>query len=55
MAFEDLEGRRLHNLSGNPVPELGYLHTKEVFPDVQPQPLVFQFEPIPSCPVTGHH
>lgn len=37
MAFEDLQGQRLHISSGQPVPVLGHLYNKKkkVFPDVQ--------------------
>jgi len=55
MFFEYLQGWRLHNLSGQPVPGLGHPHSEETFPDVQMEPPVFQFVPIASCPVTGHH
>jgi len=34
---------------------LSYPHSKKAFPSVQTEPLVFQFVPIVSCPVTGHH
>ena len=55
MAFEYLQGGRLHNLSGQPVPVLSNPHSKKVFPDVQTGPPVFQFVPIASGPVSGHY
>ena len=42
MAFEYLQGGRLHNLSGQPVPGLSQPQSKKVFPDVQREPPVFQ-------------
>lgn len=45
VAFEDL-----HNLY-----QCCYLHSKEALPDVQREPLMFQFVRIASCPSTGHH
>jgi len=54
-AFEYLQGWRLHNLSGQPVPVLGHPDSKKVFPDVQRQPPVFQLVPIASGPGTRHH
>jgi len=55
VAFEYLQGQRLHNLPGQPVPALCHPHSKKVFPDSQREPPLFQFVPIASCPVTGHH
>ncbi|XP_068793723.1 lebercilin isoform X2 [Struthio camelus] len=40
-AFEDLQRRRLHHLSGQPVPVLCHPHSKEVFPQVQRELPVF--------------
>ena len=51
--FEYLQRRRLHNLSGQPVPVLGHPQSK-VFPHIQMELPVFQFVPIAPCPVTGH-
>ena len=48
IAFEYLQGWRLHNLSGQPVPVLGHPHSKKVFPDVQREPPVLQFVPTAS-------
>ncbi|KAK4830703.1 hypothetical protein QYF61_012872 [Mycteria americana] len=55
MAFDCLQGGRFHNVSGHSVPVVSHPHSKKVFPDVHRQPPVFQFVPIASCPVTGHH
>ena len=55
MAFEYLQGWRLHNLTGQPVPVLSHPHGEKVFPDVQREPAVFQFVPIASCSATGNH
>ena len=54
MAFEYLQGWRLHKVCGQPVPLLGHPHSEKVFPHVQEEPPVFHFVPIASCPVTGH-
>lgn len=54
VAFEDLQGGRLHNHSGQTVPVLCHSHSKEVLPDLQTGP-VFQFVPTAPCPVTGQH
>ena len=51
-AFEYLQGWRLHNLSGQPVPGLGHRHSEIVFPDVQREPPVFPSVLIVSGPVT---
>ncbi|XP_068788224.1 uncharacterized protein [Struthio camelus] len=55
MAFEYLQGRRLHYLSGQPVPMLCHPHSEEVLSQVQVELPVVQFLPIASCPVAGHH
>ena len=52
MAFEYLQGWRLHNLPGQPVPVLSHPHSKKVFPDVQTEPPVFQFVPFASWVVS---
>ncbi|KAK4828172.1 hypothetical protein QYF61_024421 [Mycteria americana] len=54
-AFEYLQGWRLQNLPGQPVPVLVHPHSQIVFPDVQREPPVFQFVTIASGPVTEHH
>ena len=54
MAFELLQGGRLHNLLGTLVPVLSHPHSKKVLLDVQMKLPVFQFVPIVSCPVTEH-
>jgi len=46
MAFEYLQGWRLHNLPGQPVPVLGHPLSKKVFPDVQWECPGFQSVPI---------
>ena len=43
MAFEYLQGWRLHSLPGQPVLVLGHPNHEKVFPDVQMAPPVFQF------------
>uniref|UniRef100_A0A8B9PTS4 Tectonin beta-propeller repeat containing 2 n=1 Tax=Apteryx owenii TaxID=8824 RepID=A0A8B9PTS4_APTOW len=53
--FEYLQRRRLHNLSGQPVPVLCHPHSEKVFPHVQMEASVFQFVPVASRPVAGHH
>ena len=55
MASEYLQGRRLHNLPGQPIPMFSVPHSEKMFPDVRTEPLVFQSVPIASGPVTGHH
>ena len=55
MAFEYLQGWRLRNLSGQPVPVLSHPHSKKVLPAVLREPPVFQSVPAASGPVTGHH
>jgi len=52
---EYLQGWRLPKLPGKPIPVLGHSHSKDVFPDVQMAPPVFQFVPVASGPVTRHH
>ena len=37
--FKYIQERRLHNLSGQPVPLLGHPHSEKVFHDVQTEPL----------------
>ena len=53
-AFVDIQRGRHHKLSGQSVTVVGQLHSK-VFPDIQRKPLVLEFVPIASCPVTGHY
>ena len=55
VAFEYLQGWRIHSLPGQPVPVLGHSYSKKVFPNAQREPLVFQFVPTASGPVTGQH
>ena len=54
-AFEYHQGQRLYNVSGQSMPVLSNQRSEEVFPDVQKEPLVFQFVPTASCLVTVHH
>lgn len=54
-ALEHLQGGRLHNPTGQPVPELSHLHSEKAFPDSQTEPPMLQLVPIVSCPVTEHH
>jgi len=54
MAFEYLQGWKLHNPLGQPVPVFSNPRRKKVFPDVQREPAVFQFVPIASGPGPGH-
>ena len=54
-AFEYIQGWRLHNLSGQPVPVLCHPQSEAVFPDVQREPPVLQLLPITSGPVTWNH
>lgn len=42
MVFEYLQGRKLHNPSGQPMPVPGHLHIGKVFHSVQRAPPVFQ-------------
>lgn len=43
------EKLKFHLLFGQPLPVLGYLNSKEVFPDIQMEPPVSQFVPSVSC------
>ena len=53
--FEWLQGRRLHNLPGQPVPLLWHPHRKEGFSHIEVELPVFQLVPIVSWPVIGHY
>ena len=46
MAFEDLQGGRLHSLSGQCLRVPGHPHRKAVFADVRREPRTFQHMPI---------
>lgn len=46
--FKYLQGRRLRNLTEQPVSVLSHPHSKKAFPDVQREH-VFQLVPIASC------
>lgn len=55
VSYEDFQGRRLHNLSGHPVPVIWHLHVKKMLPDIQRELLVFfHFVPIVLGPVAKH-
>jgi len=53
--LEYLRRRRLHNLSGQPVPVRHHPQSEEVLPHVQLEFPLLQFVPIAPCPVAGHH
>jgi len=55
VGLECLQRRRIHNLSGQPVPMFNHLQSDEFLPHVQTQLPVLQFVPIAPCPVAGHH
>ena len=55
MAFKYLQVWRLDSLPGQPVPVLTHLHSERGLPDVERESPVFQFVPVASGPVTGHH
>jgi len=55
VGFEYLQRRRIHNLSGEPVPVLHHPQSEEVLPHVQMELPMLQFVPIAPCPVAGHH
>jgi len=50
-----LQRRRLHNLSGQPLPVLRHPQREEILPHIQTELPVLPFVPISPCPVTGHH
>uniref|UniRef100_A0A8B9DDP6 Chromosome 16 open reading frame 72 n=1 Tax=Anser cygnoides TaxID=8845 RepID=A0A8B9DDP6_ANSCY len=54
VGFEYLQ-RRLHNLSGQPVPVLCHSPSKEVPPHIGPEPPGLQFVLVASPPVAGHN
>jgi len=54
VGLEYLQRRRLHNLSGQPVPVLHHPQSEEVLPHVQMELPVLQFVAIAPYPVTGH-
>jgi len=55
VGLEYLQRRRLHNLSGQPVPVLRHPQSEEVLPHVQTELPMLQFVPVAPCPVAGHH
>jgi len=55
VGLEYLQRRRLHNLSGQPVPVLHHPQSEEVLPHTQMELPMLQLVLIAPCPVTGHH
>ena len=53
--FEYLQRKRIHSLSGQPVPGLRHPQREEVLPHVQLELPLLQFVPVAPCPVAGHH
>ena len=53
MFLEHLQGQWLHHLSGQPIPVPDHPFKEVVFPNVQPDPSLAQFEAIPSGPITS--
>ena len=53
--LEYLQRRRIHNLSGQPVPVLRHPQSEEVLPRVQVELPITQFVPVAPSPVPGHH
>ena len=53
--LEYVQRRRLHHLTGQPVPGLRYPQREEVPPHVQTELPVLQFVPIAPCPVARHY
>lgn len=54
-ASEYLQEKRIHNLSGKPVPALNHPHSKEVSPHIHSGLPLFQLIPFASHPITEHH
>ena len=55
VGFEYLQRRRLHNLSGQPVPVLHHPQRDEVLLHVQMELPMFHFVSVVPCPVAGRH
>ena len=51
MFLEHLQGWELHHFPGQPVPVPDHCFG-EVFPNIQPEPPLMQFEAIPSSSIT---
>ena len=49
--LEHLHGRRLYHLPGQPVPMPHYSFWEEIFPEIQPEPLLEQLKAITSCSI----
>ena len=54
VGLEYLQRRRIHSLSGQPVPVLHHPQS-EVLPRDQVELPMLQFVPIAPCPLSGHH
>jgi len=54
MLFEHLQGRRLHHLSGQPIPVPDHPFREVVFPNIHPESSLGQLEAIPSSPITSY-
>lgn len=59
VAFEDLQGKKLHSLSKPPLPVLHHLHSKKkkkkkLLPEIQTECPLFQFVLTTSCPALRH-
>jgi len=52
--LEYLQRRRIHSLSGHPVPVLRHPRGEEVLPHVQTELPMLPFVPVAPCPVAGH-
>ena len=48
--FEYLQRRRIHSLSGQPIPVLRHPQSEEVLPHVQTELPLLQFVPVAPCP-----
>lgn len=55
MGFKYLQRKRLHSLSGQPVPVLCHPQRTEAFPHSQMELPAFQSVPVAPCPVAEHH
>lgn len=55
MDFAYLQGRKLHNFSGQYMPVLYHVHSEKVFSAVQGEPPVFHFVHVTTSPIARHH
>ena len=53
--LEYLHKRKIHNLTGQPVPGLRHPQREEVLRHAQTKHPMLYFVPIAPCPVAGHH